>query len=162
MHVMDQPCYASCNKKCALDASVAAVIKVSLLLCRHIIMAKNDVLGCLWRELIFQEFTENSLLTWAVQKKIPNFFFYKVNGVCLVFEFVTCSQLSFWIFNVFHYNWNFIITNVILSPPQFCYTKISLCVKCSYKKRRQRVQKCCYINAKKDWYIINIHKFIYK
>lgn len=89
-------------------------------------------------------------------------FFYKVNGVCLVFEFFKSSQLSFWIFNVFYYNWNFIITNVILSPPQICYTEISVFVKCSYKKWRQIIQKYCQVNARKTDYITNIHKFIYK
>jgi hypothetical protein len=113
----------------------------------------NDVLGCLWRELYFPRiYWELITIVGCTEKKKknPQLFFYKVNGVCLVFwVFFTCSQLSFWILNVFHYNWNFIITNVILSPPQFCYTEISLCVKCSYKKWRQTVQKYCYVIARK-------------
>jgi len=55
---------------------VAAVIKVSLLLWKHFIIIM--FWAAFGENCIFQEFTENSLLSWAVQKKkIPNYFFTK-------------------------------------------------------------------------------------
>jgi hypothetical protein len=104
-----------------------------------------------WRELYFPRiYWELITNVGCTEKKNSQLSFLQSKwGIPSFLVFFTSSQLSIWIFNVFHYNLNFIITDVILSPPQFCYTEISLCVKRSYKKWRQTVQKYSYVNARK-------------